>query len=123
MIGVFAAHAMFELPILQLSQHTRTGSAQWFSECVATFGLIAMILLCSKHRQSAIPAVVATYITAAYWFTASTSFANPAVTLARSLTDTFAGIRPVDIAAFICAQVVAALLAYFCCEWLLTKTD
>ena len=96
--GVMLAHAMFDLPLLQPGTHARTGQAQWLSETVATFGLVLTILLGIRHRPAAIPALVASYIFAAYWFTASTSFANPAVTLARSLTQTFAGIRPEDVA-------------------------
>ena len=110
-IGVVLAHAMFELPLLQPGTHARTGAAQWLSEGVATFGLVLTILLGSRHRAAAIPTLVAAYIFAAYWFTASTSFANPAVTLARALTQTFAGIRPEDVAGFVLAQLVGALLA------------
>lgn len=110
--GVLLAHAMFDLPLLEHSSHVRTGAAQWISEGVATFGLLLTILLGVRHRPSAIPALVASYIFAAYWFTASTSFANPAVTLARSLTQSFAGIRPDDVAGFVAAQVVGALLAF-----------
>jgi glycerol uptake facilitator-like aquaporin len=107
--GALLAHAMFELPILQSSAHTRTGPAQWLAEAVATFGLVLVVL---GHRRSQdAPWMVAAWIGAAYWFTASTSFANPAITIARSLSDTFAGIRPVDVPAFIAAQFVGALLA------------
>jgi len=109
--GVLLAHAMFELPMLQPGTHARTGWAQWLSEAVATFGLLLTILLGARHRPAAIPALVASYIFAAYWFTASTSFANPAVTFARSLTQTFAGIRPGDVAGFVIAQGAGALLA------------
>ena len=109
--GVLLAHAMFELPLLQPGTHARTGWAQWLSEAVATFGLLLTILLGARHRPAAIPALVASYIFAAYWFTASTSFANPAVTFARSLTQTFAGIRPGDVAGFVIAQGAGALLA------------
>lgn len=109
--GVLLAHAMFDLPLLQPGTHVRTGAAQWLSEGVATFGLLLTILLGARHRPAAIPALVASYIFAAYWFTASTSFANPAVTLARSLTQTFAGIRPVDVGGFVGAQLVGALAA------------
>jgi glycerol uptake facilitator-like aquaporin len=120
--GVLAAHAMFELPVLSTSwlpsQHVRTGISQWWSEVVATFGLITVILYCVKNKSDAVPAVVATYITAAYWFTASTSFANPAVTVARSLTDTFSGIRPLDVPGFIGAQMVGAALAYLLYRWI-----
>ena len=110
--GVLLAHAMFDLPLIEHSSHVRTGAAQWISEGVATFGLLLTILLGVRHRPSTIPALVASYIFAAYWFTASTSFANPAVTLARSLTQSFAGIRPDDVAGFVAAQVAGALLAF-----------
>jgi glycerol uptake facilitator-like aquaporin len=120
-VGVLAAHAMFELPMWLPSQHIRTGLALWWSEVVATFGLITVILYCAKNKSNSIPAVVGMYITAAYWFTASTSFANPAVTLARSLTDTFAGIRPIDAPGFIGAQFVGAMLAYLLYRWMLGR--
>jgi glycerol uptake facilitator-like aquaporin len=110
-VGVLEAHAMFALPLLQPGTHLRSGAAQWLSEGVATFGLLLTILLALRQRPNAIPALVASYIFAAYWFTASTSFANPAVTLARSLTQTFAGIRPEDVAGFVLAQLAGALLA------------
>ncbi|MEO6064680.1 MAG: MIP/aquaporin family protein [Lysobacterales bacterium] len=110
-IGVTIAHAMFELPLVQPGTHVRTGTAQWLSEAVATFGLVLTILLGVRHRPRAVPALVASYIFAAYWFTASTSFANPAVTIARALTQTFAGIRPEDVAAFIAAQIAGTLVA------------
>jgi glycerol uptake facilitator-like aquaporin len=119
--GVLAAHAMFELPMWLPSQHIRTGPAQWWSEVVATFGLITVILYCAKNKSNSIPAVVGMYITAAYWFTASTSFANPAVTVARSLTDTFAGIRPIDAPGFMAAQFVGAMLAYLLYRWMFRK--
>lgn len=112
-LGVWAAHAMFELPILEVSSKVRAGPAQAWSEVVATFGLVATILGCLRARPDFVPAAVGLYITAAYWFTASTSFANPAVTLARSLTDTFAGIAPPSVPAFLAAQVVGALAAAF----------
>ncbi len=112
-IGVFIAHLMFELPLIHPSQHVRTGAAQWFSEFIATFGLLTVILHASKSRIEAVAAMVGCYITAAYWFTASTSFANPAVTFARSLTDTFAGIRMIDAPMFMLAQIAGALAAYF----------
>lgn len=102
--GVFLAHAMFELPILQLGVQPRTGPAQWLAEVVATFGLLLVIWHASRHAVAQVPAAVSGYIAGAYWFTASTSFANPAVTLARSLTDSFAGIRPLDAPGFILAQ-------------------
>ena len=116
--GVLLAHAMFALPLLQPGLHARTGGAQWLSEGVATFGLLLTILLGARHRPRALPALVAAYIFAAYWFTASTSFANPAVTLARSLTQTFAGIRPDDVAGFVLAQLLGALLALPVARWL-----
>jgi glycerol uptake facilitator-like aquaporin len=112
-LGVLLAHAMFALPLWQPGTHVRSGGAQWLSEGVACFGLVLTILLGLRHRASAIPALVASYIFAAYWFTASTSFANPAVTLARSLTQSFAGIRPEDVAGFALAQFAGALLALF----------
>ena len=108
--GVLLAHAMFDLPLVQPGTHARTGHAQWLSEGVATFGLVLTILLGVRHRPSAVPALVASYIFAAYWFTASTSFANPAVTIARSLTQTFAGIRPMDVGGFVFAQLIGASL-------------
>lgn len=109
--GVLLAHAMFDLALFQPGTRARGGGAQWLSEGVATFGLLLTILLGLRHRASAIPALVASYIFAAYWFTASTSFANPAVTVARALTQTFAGIRPDDVPGFIVAQLVGAALA------------
>lgn len=111
-VGVFVAHAMFGEPLWQPGDHARTGAAQWFSEAVATFGLLLTILLGVRHRPQAVPALVAAYIFAAYWFTASTSFANPAVTLARAFTRTFAGIRPDDVAGFVLAQSAGALSAW-----------
>ncbi len=116
--GVMMAHGMFELPLLTASQHVRTGAGQWFSEFVATFGLLAVIIGCSRSRPAMTPFAVAAYITAAYWFTASTSFANPAVTLARAATDTFAGIRPDDAPAFIAAQLAGAAAATLILCWL-----
>jgi glycerol uptake facilitator-like aquaporin len=120
--GVAAAHVMFETPLFIASRHARAGPAQVFSEFVATFGLLAVIWGCARLRSSAVPFAVAAYITAAYWFTASTSFANPAVTLARSATDTFAGIRPADAPAFIVAQLLGAgsATALFC--WLTPRS-
>lgn len=109
--GVWLAHAMFDLDILQSSARARTGSAQWIAEVVATFGLILTILGGIRHDPARVPALVACYITGAYWFTASTSFANPAVTIARSLSDTFAGIAPTDMPMFIVMQIIGALLA------------
>ncbi|WP_310468268.1 MIP/aquaporin family protein [Sphingomonas sp.] len=110
-LGVWAAHAMFDLPIVQASTHARTGPGQWLSEAIATFGLILTILGTVRHRPAWVPATVAAYITAAYWFTASTSFANPAITVARSLSDTFAGIAPADVPMFIAAQLLGAAFA------------
>ena len=117
--GVLLAHAMFELPLLQPGTQVRTGAAQWLSEGVATCGLVMTILLGVRYRLQAVPALVASYIFAAYWFTASTSFANPAVTLARSLTQTFSGIRPEDMAGFVIAQLAGALVATALAAWLL----
>jgi glycerol uptake facilitator-like aquaporin len=116
--GVAVANAMFGLPVFFASQHVRTGGPQLFSEGVATFGLLAVIWGCVRSRPSAGPAAVAAYIAAAYWFTASTSFANPAVTLARAATDTFAGIRPADVPAFVAAQLVGAAIATALFSWL-----
>ena len=116
--GVAAAHFMFEMPLFFASRHARSGLAQAFSEFVATFGLLAVIWGCARLRSSAVPFAVASYITAAYWFTASTSFANPAVTLARSATDTFAGIRPADAPAFVIAQLLGAAAATGLFRWL-----
>jgi glycerol uptake facilitator-like aquaporin len=109
--GVLLAHAMFGQALLQPGIHARSGGAQWLSEGVATFGLLLAILLGLRHRPNAIPALVASYIFAAYWFTASTSFANPAVTIARALTRSFAGIRPQDVAGFVLAQLAGAAVA------------
>jgi glycerol uptake facilitator-like aquaporin len=120
--GVVLAHAMFDLPLLQPGTHARTGAAQWLSEAVATCGLLLTILLGLRARPAAIPALVAAYIFAAYWFTASTSFANPAVTLARALTQTFAGIRPIDAPGFIVAQLAGSALALLLAAWLERRT-
>ena len=117
--GVAAAHGMFGEPLFFASQHIRTGPAQWWSEFVATFGLLAVIFGCSRSRPEAVPFAVACYIVGAYWFTASTSFANPAVTLARAATDTFAGIRPLDAPGFIAAQLIGAIAATLLFNWLL----
>jgi glycerol uptake facilitator-like aquaporin len=116
--GTIAAHLMFKLPIISFSQHARSGSAQLFSEFVATFGLLSVIWGCTRTRAGIVPFAVGLYITAAYWFTASTSFANPAVTIARSFSDTFVGIRPGDVLGFIVAQIVGALAATFLFRWL-----
>lgn len=119
--GAFLAHAMFELPILQISQTVRSGSGQWIAELVATFGLVFTILAGLRFRSNAIPWLVGLYITSAYWFTASTSFANPAVATARAFSNTFAGIRPLDVPAFIGAELVGALLAMALAGWLLAE--
>lgn len=120
--GVAAAHGMFELPFYGASRHIRSGPAQWWSEMVATFGLLIVILQCARYRPTTAPAAVGLYISAAYWFTASTSFANPAVTMARSLSDTFAGIRPADAPGFIAAQLLGAGTAVAFFKWL-TRED
>src|SRR5438445_13246537 len=119
--GVIAAHMMFGLAVVSVSTHARSGEAQAFSEFVATFGLVATIWGCARTRPAAVPFAVGAYITAAYWFTASTSFANPAVTLARSLSNTFAGVRPVDVPAFIAAQLVGAFGATLLFQWLMPR--
>ena len=110
-LGVWAAHAMFDLALLQTSPTVRTGLGQWWSEVVATFGLIVVLLNCDRERPWSAPVAVGAYIAAAYWFTASTSFANPAVTLARGFTATFSGIEPSGVPAFVLAQIVGAALA------------
>lgn len=121
--GTITAHLMFELPVVQLSEHVRQGPSQFLSEVVATFGLIATILGCRRFRTEIIPVAVALYVVAGYWFTASTCFANPAVAIARSLTNTFSGIKPADAPWFILAELVGALLAAGLFRWLLaTKT-
>lgn len=120
--GVLVAHAMFDLPLLQLSTHTRTGAGQWLGEFVATFGLLLTIIGTLRHRAEAVPTAVALYITAAYWFTSSTSFANPAITVARSLSDTFAGIAPIDAPGFIAAQLAGALAAQYCARFLFAES-
>ena len=117
-VGVWAAHLMFELPLWQFSATSRTGSGQWLPEAVATFGLVLTIFGCVARAPSAIPFAVGLYITSAYWFTASTSFANPAVTIARSLSDTFAGIAPAGVLAFILAQLVGMFVAVAVAVWL-----
>jgi glycerol uptake facilitator-like aquaporin len=116
--GVLVAHLMFELPVWQISLTPRTGAGQWLAEAVATFGLVLTIFGCAARNASAIPYAVGLYITSAYWFTASTSFANPAVTIARSLSDTFAGIAPGGVLAFVAAQLVGAALAVMLSGWL-----
>ena len=117
-LGVWAAHLMFELPLWQISITARTGPGQWLAEAVATFGLLLTILGCNARTPSAVPYAVGLYITSAYWFTASTSFANPAVTIARSLSDTFAGIAPAGVLAFIGAQLLGMLAAVMLGRWL-----
>lgn len=119
--GVVLAHAMFGLPLLEVSRHARPTAGEGLGEIVATFGLIMVILLTAKHRPQAIPFAVAAFITSAYWFTSSTSFANPAVTLARALTDTFAGISADSVPLFLGGQLVGALAATAVARWLLTS--
>jgi glycerol uptake facilitator-like aquaporin len=120
--GAWIAHVMFGQPVFMVSQHVRAGGPQLVSEVVATFGLLCVILGTARSRPSAIPFAVGAYIAAAYWFTASTSFANPAVTIARTLTDTFAGIRPTDAPGFIAAQLIGATLAFGFFRWLTSPT-
>ncbi len=122
-LGVWAAHLMFDLPIVQLSEKARTGIGQWTGEAIATFGLVLTILGTIKSRQEWVPVSVALYIVAAYWFTSSTSFANPAITVARSLSNSFAGIAPGDIAGFIVAQLVGAVLANAASRWLFVDKE
>src|SRR4029078_432819 len=121
-VGTIMAHAMFALPLLDASLKVRTGGAQWLAEGVAAFGLVATILAGIKFNRAAIPWLVGLYITAAYWFTSSTSFANPAVAIARSLTNTFSGIRPGDLPGFIMAEVCGARAAFFVMNWLLRSS-
>lgn len=122
LLGVLLAHGMFDLSLIQMSAKVRTGGGQWLAELVATFGLVFTILATLRAKPEAIPVSVGLYITAAYWFTASTSFANPAVTFARAFSDTFAGIRLADVAPFIAAQLAGAVCAYVVCRWLLQDT-
>lgn len=117
-LGAWAAHVMFDLPVLQASVKARTGIGQWTGEAIATFGLILTIIGTARHRPQWIPASVALYIAAAYWFTSSTSFANPAITIARSLTNSFSGIAPADVPMFIAAQLAGAALAAIISRWL-----
>ena len=117
-LGVWAAHLMFGLPIIQFSEHSRTGIGQWAGEFIASFGLVLTILGTVRMRPAAVPCSVALYITAAYWFTSSTSFANPAITIARSLSNTFAGIAPADVSGFVLAQLAGALAAAGAARWL-----
>src|SRR4029450_4843954 len=118
-LGTMIAHGMFALPLLNASRKPRTGGAQWFAEAVAAFGLVATILAGIRFQRSAVPWLVGLYITAAYWFTASTSFATPAVAIARSFTNTFSGIRPLDLPGFIAAELAGAILALIVMAWLL----
>lgn len=120
-LGTFAAHLMFDMALFEFSEKIRSGPAQWWAEVVATFGLVATIFAGVKYRAEAVPWLVGLYITAAYWFTASTSFANPAVAIARSFTNTFSGIRPLDLPGFIAAQLVGAALAVALMSWLLRE--
>ena len=120
-IGTFIAHAMFDLSILQVSEKIRSGPAQWFAEVVATFGLVATILGGIQFRPKAVAMLVGLYITAAYWFTASTSFANPAVAIARSLTNSFSGIQPIDLPGFILSEFLGAIIASLLMGWLLLR--
>jgi glycerol uptake facilitator-like aquaporin len=120
-LGTIAAHVMFAMPLLNASLKERTGGAQWFAEWVATFGLVVTILAGIRFARAAVPWLVGLYITAAYWFTASTSFANPAVAIARAFTNTFSGIRPIDLPGFIAAQLLGALCALAFAGWLLRE--
>jgi glycerol uptake facilitator-like aquaporin len=120
-LGAIVAHLMFSLPLIAFSDKARTGGAQWFAEWVATFGLVATILAGIRFERSAVPWLVGLYITAAYWFTSSTSFANPAVVIARALTNTFSGIRPIDAPGFIAAQLLGAVSALALMNWLLRE--
>lgn len=120
-LGTIAAHVMFSLPIIEASTKTRTGIAQWFAEVVAAFGLLTTILAGIRFQRSAVPWLVGLYITAAYWFTASTSFANPAVAIARAMTNTFSGIRPADLPGFIAAELLGAVIGLLAMTWLLRE--
>ena len=122
-LGAWAVHLMFDLPIMQFSTKARAGIGQWSGEFVATFGLVLVILTLLKHRAEAIPTAVALYITSAYWFTSSTSFANPAITVVRSLSNTFAGIAPADVPLFIAAQLAGAVSAAVLARWLLAEPE
>jgi glycerol uptake facilitator-like aquaporin len=121
--GVLVAHLMFDLPLVEFSTKVRSGPGQWFAEIIATFGLVVTILATLRAKPSAVPVSVGLYITAAYWFTASTSFANPAVTVARAFSDTFAGIRLGDVAPFVIAQLVGAFSALAVSRWLLSQSE
>jgi glycerol uptake facilitator-like aquaporin len=122
-LGAWAAHLMFDLPTLQLSVKARQGLGQWTGEAIATFGLILTIIGTVRHHPQWVPATVALYITAAYWFTSSTSFANPAITVARSLSDTFAGIAPRDVPAFVAAQLLGAACGAIAARWLFSERE
>jgi glycerol uptake facilitator-like aquaporin len=122
-VGTMIAHAMFALPLLDASLKVRSGGAQWFAEAVAAFGLVATILAGIRFERAAVPWLVGLYITAAYWFTASTSFANPAVAIARSLTNTFSGIRPTDLPGFIVAELGGAIVSMVLMDWLLRSDE
>ena len=122
-LGTIAAHLMFALPLIEASQKARTGGPQWFAEAVAAFGLVTVILAGIRFAHAAVPWLVGLYITAAYWFTASTSFANPAVAIARALTNTFSGIRPLDLPGFMIAEFAGALAALALTNWLLRATS
>lgn len=121
--GTLIAHAMFEMPLIQVSQTVRSGNGQWIAEVVATFGLVITILAGVHFRKDSVAWLVGLYITAAYWFTASTSFANPAVAISRAFSDTFAGIRPIDVPPFIVAELIGAVIAMLFVGWLLTDSD
>jgi glycerol uptake facilitator-like aquaporin len=122
-LGALLAHAMFDLPVFQASTMVRSGPSQWLSELVATFGLIFIIFAALRTVPDGIPVFVGLYIIAAYWFTASTSFANPAITIARAFTDTFSGIRPADVPGFIAAQIIGAILAFAAVRWLYANVE
>ena len=118
LIGVWAAHGMFEAPVFQFSENIRTGQGQWLGEGIATFGLLFTILGCLRSRPDWVAPAVGLYITAGYWFTSSTSFANPAITVGRAFTNSFSGIAPADVAGFVAAQLAGAVLAWLVCRWL-----
>ena len=122
-VGVVAAHAMFDQELLQISEKIRTGEAQWLAESIATFGLVSTIFLVVTFRSDAVPYAVGLYITAGYWFTASTSFANPAVTIAREFTNTFSGIAPANVPGFVVAQIIGAIFAAYFCMWLIRQSE
>ncbi|OYY91495.1 MAG: aquaporin family protein [Sphingomonas sp. 28-66-16] len=123
LIGVLIVHAMFEMPLIETGMKLRSGTGQWLGEFVATFGLLFTIVIGSRHRAEAVPALVALWIVAGYWFTASTSFANPAITIARAMTDSFAGIRPIDAPGFILAQLAGAGAGVLTAKWLSAAPD